>query len=131
MKLARLVVLAVALLATGSVVAEAQGGPPRGGGRAMNPTPMLLENITLTADQQVEVDMISARYTAEMAAFREKMQAGGGDMQAAREEMQKMRTKLQTELRAVLTAEQQSVFDRNVEAMAQRQQRRPPPGGGR
>lgn len=126
MTLARFVALTLALIVAGSTGAEAQG---RGGGGRMNPAQMLLQDVTLTAAQQAQVDSVSAKYTAEMTAFREKMQAGGGGGMTAesRAEMAKMRTTLQTSLRAILTAEQQVVFDRNVEAMAQRQQRRPPP----
>jgi Spy/CpxP family protein refolding chaperone len=123
MKLARLTVLTLALMVAGTVVAEAQGG--RGGNR-MNPTQMLLQEITLTAEQQTKVDTVVAKFDAEMTAFREKM-GGGRPTEEARAEMMKMRTKLQTDLRVILTAEQQTVFDRNVEAAAQRMQRRSPP----
>lgn len=125
MKLARLIAVALALLVAGSAVAEAQGG--RRGGNRMNPAQMLLRDITLTADQQVKVDTLVAKYDADMAAFRRRT-GGNGPTEESRAEMMKMRTGLQTDLRAVLTVEQQAVFDRNVQAMAERMQRRPPPG---
>ena len=128
MKLARFLVVALTLLVAGTSVAEAQA---RRGGNRMNPAQMLLQDVTLTADQQAKVDTMTAKFDAELTAFREKMQAGGGMTADSRAEMMKMRTTLQTSLRAILTTEQQAVFDRNVATMAQRQQRRPPPGGGR
>ena len=124
MKLARLTALTLGLMVAGTAVAEGQG--PRGN---RNPTQMLLQDITLTAEQQTKVDTIAARYGAEMTALRAKM-GDGRPTEEARAEMMTMRTKLQADLRAVLTAEQQTVFDRNVEAMAQRRQRRSPPPSG-
>lgn len=124
MRTARLFVLTFALMIGAAAVAEAQQG--RGGNRGMNPAGMLLQDIQLTAEQKVRTDSITAKYTATMQAARERMQAGTPPDSASRAEMQKMRASLQADLRAVLTAEQQAAFDKNVEAMAQRQQRRPP-----
>ncbi|HUF26355.1 MAG TPA: hypothetical protein VMM18_05165 [Gemmatimonadaceae bacterium] len=127
MKIARLIALSLSLVLGGAVVAHAQQGPPGGGrgGMGGNPGRMLMQNITLTAEQQVRVDSISAKYQAEMTAMR---QGGGGGMSdEARQRMMESRTKLQADLRAVLTAEQQKVFDENAAAMASRMQRRPPP----
>ena len=130
MRSARLFVLTLALMIGAAAVAEAQQGPGRGGNRGMNPSAMLLQNIELSADQKTKTDSIAARYMTAMQTMREQMQPGtqpDSATRAARQTaMMTMRTTLQTDLRAVLTAEQQAVFDKNVEAMAQRQQRRPP-----
>lgn len=125
MRIARLFVLTFALMIGAAAVAEAQQG--QRGNRGMNPAAMLLQNIELTAEQKTRTDSIAAKYTATMQANRERMQPGTPPDSAARAEMQKVRATLQADLRAVLTSEQQAVFDKNVEAMAQRQQRRPPP----
>ena len=125
MRTTRLFFLTFALMIGAAAVAEAQQGPGRGGNR--NPATMLLENIELTAEQKAKTDSIAAKYTTTMQAAREKMQPGTPPDSATRAEMQKMRATLQADLRTVLTAEQQAVFDKNVEAMAQRGNRRPPP----
>lgn len=124
MRITRLFILTLALIIGAATAAEAQ---QRGGNRGMNPAAMLMQNIELTAEQKARTDSITAKYTATLQASRERMQPGTPPDSATRAEMQKMRATLQADLRAVLTTEQQAVFDKNVEAMAQRQQRRPPP----
>lgn len=131
MKTARLFFLSFALMVGAAAVAQAQQGPPGGGGGrgGMNASAMLLQNITLSAEQQVKVDTINAKFAVAQREMRARMQ--DGDRQAMMGEMRKMRATLQADLRAVLTAEQQAVFDKNVEEMAKRQQQRrrqqPPP----
>ena len=132
MRSARLFVLSFALMIGVTAVAEAQQGQGRGGNRGgMNPAAMLLADIELTAEQKVKTDSLAAAYTTAMQTMREQAQAGTQPDSATRAArmtaMQTMRTNLQANLRAVLTPAQQAIFDKNVEAMAQRQQRRPPP----
>ena len=132
MRTARLFLLSFALMIGAAAVAEAQQGQGRGGNRGgMNPAAMLLADIELTAEQKVRTDSLAASYTTAMQTMRDQAQAGTAPDSASRAArmaaMQTMRTNLQASLRAVLTPAQQVVFDRNVEAMAQRQQRRQPP----
>lgn len=112
------------LLAAASVPAIAQGAG--GGGMAMDPAQMvqrstdrLLTGITLSATQSDSVKAINARYvTAAQAAM------GGSDM---RTHMMAMRTKQRADIRAVLTADQQTVFDKNIADMEKARMSRPQP----
>lgn len=130
MKAIRIAALGVALIAGSAAIAGAQAGPgapaQQGGGRggfnrAMN-------GIELTEAQKAKVAEITAKYQPEMQSIRESMQ-GGGDRAAAFTKMQAVREKMNPEIRAVLTAEQQTIFDKNLaEQKARMQQMRQ--GGG-
>jgi Spy/CpxP family protein refolding chaperone len=138
---------AAAVLVSGSAaVAQAQqgpGAPPPGGqgGRGMMNSQRMMEvlfkDITLTADQQTKLKEVAEKYDPQMMKMREEMMAARQSGQPmAPEAMQKMRA-LQTEqrdaMRAVLTAEQQVVFDKNIAEMPQGRGAGgpggPPPGG--
>ena len=121
--------LAAAVLVCGTAtLAQAQQGPPEGrprmgqqGGQRM--MDMLLKDITLSADQQVQLKAITEKYDPQTTKLREEMMAARqSGQQMGPESMQKMRT-LQTEqrdaIRAILTPEQQATFDKNVAAMPQ------------
>ena len=121
-------VLVVALLMGISTTAIAQdpqpqGGQRQGGGRG-NQMAMLMQGITLTAEQQTKVDSISAKY---MAARREMMQDQSMDQDTRRAKGREMMGKQQDEVKAVLTDEQKKVFEKNVADMQARMQG----GGGR
>jgi Spy/CpxP family protein refolding chaperone len=97
------------LIAAASAPVMAQGN---GGGR-MDPAQMaqrssdrLMTGITLSAAQSDSVKAINARYVKDLQGA-----MGGTDM---RTKMTELRTKQRTDLRAVLTPEQQPVFDKNV-----------------
>ena len=132
MKAIRIAALGVALLAGSAAVASAQAGAPApaqqggpGGGRGGNRS---LNGIELTDAQKTKVAEIQAKYQPEMQAIRESMQ-GGGDRAAAFTKMQAVRDKMNPEIRAVLTAEQQTIFDKNLaEQKARMEQMRQ--GGG-
>ena len=82
---------------------------------------MLFNGITLTAAQQSQVDSIRARHRAD---------AQGLDPRNNLDDRQKMMQSMQaqmSEIRAVLTADQQVVFDQNVQQMRDRRGQR---GGG-
>ncbi len=122
--------LAAAALVTFAVPAAAQGGGQgaqgaQGGGQGMQrQNEMLFKDITLTEVQKAKIDSIQ---TAGRTAMREAM-AGGMQDPSAREKMMEMRAKQNADIRAVLTAEQQVIFDRNLAAMpAMGGGRRPPP----
>lgn len=125
-------ILAALLLVVAASTAQAQGGQAGGGqgmgqgmgqgGGRMNE--MLFKDITLSPEQKTKIDSIQA---AGRTAMQEMMQAGGMQDPANREKMMAMRTKQNTDIRAVLTAEQQVTFDKNLAAMPQGGGRRPPP----
>lgn len=101
-----LLVLAAVVFVAPTVSAQGGGAGGRGAGRGMA---ALMANITLTADQQVKVDSITAKYRQEMVAMR-----GGGPMDStAMAKFREMTNKQYDEIRTVLTEEQQKVFDEN------------------
>ena len=128
----KMAVAGLALCASASV-ASAQGAPagapqgapqsgPQGrGGRGMS---MLFEGITLTEAQQSKVDSISAKYRAERQKLMPNGMQGGPPDDAARAKMGEMMEKQAVELRAILTADQQKLFDANVEKRKERMQQR-------
>lgn len=103
------------LMALASAPAMAQGNRGGGGGR-MDPAQMaqrtsdrLLTGITLTAAQTASIKTINEHYATDAKAA-----MGGDDMRA---KMTELRTKQRTDIRAVLTADQQATFDKNVADM--------------
>ena len=136
MKAIRIAALGVALLAASSAVAGAQAatqaptqqGGPGGGRGGFNRT---MAGIELTDAQKAKVAEINAKYQPEMQAIRESMQ-GGGDRAEAFTKMQALREKMTPEIRAVLTAEQATIYDKNVaEQKARMEQMRQGGGPGR
>ncbi len=139
----KLAVAGIALCA-GASVASAQGTPPAGapqgpqggpreGGRGRG-MQMLFEGITLTDAQQKQVTDISEKYRGEMRALMPNGFQGGPPDDATRAKMDALRTKQNAEIRALLSADQQTIFDKNVaEAKKRREQmgNRPPGGRGR
>jgi Spy/CpxP family protein refolding chaperone len=115
------VVAACVSLATSPLMAQNMSGPPPddSGHHGMHHGPrgpgMLLKGITLTSDQQSQIKAIHQRYRASMDSAHK---AGNTDRSA-------MRTMMESEnadVRNVLTADQQKIFDDNVAAMKQRMQ---------
>lgn len=124
-------VLVGAMLAAGSAtVVQAQSTPPaqmpggqRGGrGRMME---MLMQGITLSADQQKQYDAIVAKYREQMQSA---MSDANGDRDAARAKMRELMTKESDEIKAVLTDDQKKTFEKNQADMEAR--RRQMQGGG-
>jgi Spy/CpxP family protein refolding chaperone len=131
----RTTLASAALLALSATVALAQNppGPPPGGGMGMRQggpgrrLQMLLNGITLTAQQQARVDSIEAKYQPQMRAL---FTPGQRPDSAAQARMTDLRNSENVEIRAVLTPDQQKVFDTNVSAMPPMGgPRRGPPGG--
>jgi Spy/CpxP family protein refolding chaperone len=103
--------LLASLLALTVSPARAQN-PPRGrgpGGRME----LLFKDITLTAEQQAKVDSIRAHYRAQMPSFT----PGSPPDSATREKIRGLFRRQVDDLRAVLTADQQKTFDKNVAEM--------------
>lgn len=135
----KLAVAGVALCA-GASAAGAQGTPPagappvggpqggpQGGQRGGRGTAMLFEGITLTDVQQVRVDSVGAKYRAERQKLMPNGMGGGPPDEGTRAKMMEVMDKQNVELRAILTADQQKLFDANVEKRKQMMQR-PPQG---
>ena len=102
---------------------QPQGGQRQGGGRG-NQMAMLMQGITLSAEQQVKIDSITAKSGA---ARRELMQDQSMDQDARRAKGREMMTKQNDDVKAVLTDDQKKVFEKNVADMQARMQQ----GGGR
>src|SRR5689334_22682089 len=126
MKAIRIATLAAALCVGMTAVAAAQGTEPpkqgqgemrRGGGMGG----MLLKDITLTDAQKDQVKTIREKYLPQQVELRKATQATGGPPdEATRAKMMDLQQKQADEIRAILTADQQAVFDKNVAAMKAR-----------
>ncbi len=127
----RMAIAGVAFLGVASVAsAQApQGGPPQGGpggaqGRARM-SQMLFAGINLTDAQKDQIGKIDEKYRAQ----REALRPAGGQMQgppdeATRAKMNDIRTKSQADYRAVLTDDQQKIFDKNLADLKARMEQR-------
>ena len=115
---------------------DAQGGGRGGGGGGRGGAgggqnvermkEMLFDNITLDEAQGKAVDSIMTAAVAKRMEMMQAMRSGGGDREAMREQMQAAQMEERKAMRALLTTEQQAIFDKNVEAMPA-PGRRPPP----
>ena len=116
MKKFLLPLLALALSAT---AASAQTTPAQQGGRAQRTpdemaarqTQGLAKRLNLTADQSAKVQQIMLARGQEMQAMRGQAQAGTGDRQQMRDQMQANRAKYEEQLKAVLTPEQLTQYN--------------------
>ena len=134
MKAFRIAALGVALLVGSSAIAGAQaaapGAPPQGGpggpGGGRGGIGRILTGITLTEAQQTKFNEIQAKYQPLLTAARE---SAGGDRAAMMKAMTPINDKMYPELRAVLTPEQQTVFDKNLEERKARMQQMQQGGG--
>jgi Spy/CpxP family protein refolding chaperone len=124
MKAIRIVTLAIALCAAGASVGAAQG-QSQGVGRGAGAGGMLLRDITLTDAQKVQQKAIREKYAPKLLSIRKYAETTGmPEDDASRVKMLKIQAEQAAELRAILTAEQQTVFDRNIaEIRAQREER--------
>jgi Spy/CpxP family protein refolding chaperone len=128
MKAIRIATLAIALCAGTVSVAGAQGTEPnkgemRGGGRGMGG--MLLKDITLTEAQKNQVKTIREKYVPKQVELRKRAQGTGAPPdEATVNKMMELQSQQSAEIRAVLTADQQTVFDRNVAELKARMEAR-------
>jgi Spy/CpxP family protein refolding chaperone len=125
MSFIRNAMLALAVAAAIPAAASAQGTPGQGqeggqrrGGAMMQQ--MLMKDITLTADQEAQIEKIRAASMEEMNALRG--QPGTPLDSATRAKMGELRKKQTADIRNVLTAEQQKTFDANLAEMEKRMQ---------
>ena len=109
MKRIRVYALFAALVAFAAPAAYAQGGGG-GQGRGMQ---RVMEGITLTDTQKASVDSIQQAFRAQMPA----MTPGTPPDSAARAKRMEVMQKQYAAIRAVLTPDQQKVFDKNLADM--------------
>lgn len=120
MKVVRIATLAAALCVGMTAVASAQSTQPqqsegRRGGRGMGE--WLLKDINLTDAQKDQIKTIREKYVPQQMELRKAAQATGSVDDATRAKMMDLQEKQAAEIRAVLTADQQATFDRNLAAM--------------
>ena len=121
MKAIRIATLAAALCVGMTSVAAAQGTEPQGQGRGERMGGMLLKDINLTDAQKAQVKTIRDKYVPQLQELRKASQATGGPPdEATRTKMMDIQTKQTTEIRAILTADQQTTFDKNLAEMKAR-----------
>lgn len=125
MKVIRIATLAFALCVGLTSVAAAQGQPePQGQGgarRGGGMGGMLLKDITLTDAQKDQIKTIREKYLPQQLELRKATQATGSPPdEATRAKMMDLQEKQAAEIRAVLTGDQQKIFDQNLKAMRDR-----------
>ena len=124
MKAIRIATLVAALCVGMTTVAAAQSTEPQQGqgeGRRGGMGGWLLKDITLTDAQKAQVKTIRDKYVPQQMELRKQIQAvGGAPDEATRTKMMDLRTKQAAEIRAVLTADQQAQFDKNLAEMKER-----------
>jgi Spy/CpxP family protein refolding chaperone len=123
MKLRSLVICAcvLALVAPGAA-AQNPPSPDEPGRAAMERRrELLFKDITLTPEQRAKIDSIRGRYRAERPAFTPGSPPDSATRRSMRE---RMRAQLD-EIRAVLTPDQQQLWDRNVAALRERRRNGP------
>src|SRR5205814_4884634 len=125
MKAIRIATLVAALCVGMTTVAAAQSSEPqqgqgegrRGGGMGG----WLLKDISLTDAQKAQVKTIRDKYVPQQMELRKQTQAVGGPPdEATRTKMMDLQTKQAAEIRAVLTADQQAQFDKNLAEVKER-----------
>ncbi|MFL5488565.1 MAG: Spy/CpxP family protein refolding chaperone [Gemmatimonadaceae bacterium] len=121
MKVIRIATMAAALCVGMASVAAAQGAtPPQGQGEARRGGGMggmLLKDITLTDAQKDQIKTIREKYLPQQMELRKSAQATGSMDEATRAKMADLQNKQAAEIRAILTADQQATFDKNLAEM--------------
>ena len=123
MKAIRIATLAAALCVGTTSVAAAQGTEPQGQGqgRGERMGGMLLRDINLTDAQKAQVKTIRDKYVPQLQELRKASQATGGPPdEATRTKMMDIQYMQTNEIRAILTADQQATFDKNLAEMKAR-----------
>ena len=128
MKVIRIATLAAALCVGITSVAAAQGTEPPQQGQAQGEMRrggvmggMLLKDINLTDAQKAQVKTIRDKYVPQLQELGKASQATGGPPdEATRTKMMDIQTKQSNEIRAILTPDQQTTFDKNLAEMKAR-----------
>ena len=123
MKVVRIATLAAALCVGMTTVAAAQSTQPEQGqaeGRRGGRGEWLLKDINLTDAQKDQIKTIREKYVPQQMELRKAAQATGTLDDATRAKMADLQEKQAAEIRAVLTADQQVTFDKNLAAATER-----------
>lgn len=118
-KMMRMAVMAAAMFAVVTTVAQAQGGEQqggrRGGGRGG------ANYATILKDSLHVSDAVAAKADSIVAAYRQKnmdlRNSANGDMQSVMPKMQELRTQQITDIKALLTDDQKTAFQKILDAM--------------
>jgi Spy/CpxP family protein refolding chaperone len=117
MRAIRIAALVAVIVVGGASIAQAQASQ---GGRGRN---LQMNGIELTEVQKAKVEEIQKKYQPEMMALRNDMM-NGGDRAEVMKKVMTLSDKSAGEIRAILTPDQQVVFDKNIaERKAQMEQR--------
>ena len=112
MKVIHIATLVVALCAGVTSVSNAQAPDQQGEGRGRGMGGRILEGITLTDAQKAQQKVIREKYAPQMMQLRKTAETTGTPVDEAK--MAEIRGAQIAELRSILTAEQQVIFDRNA-----------------
>jgi protein CpxP len=121
MKVIRIATLAFSLCAGMTSIAAAQGQPEGGKGqgemRRGERGGWLLKDITLTDAQKNQVKTIREKYVPRQLELRKAVQATGTEDEATRAKIMELQNQQAADIRAILTPDQQKVFDHNLHEM--------------
>jgi Spy/CpxP family protein refolding chaperone len=108
---------------------ERRPGGRRGGGQFGGMVQRALTELEMTSDQKRRLEEVLAKYRGEAQRMGTEMQQGG-DPEQMRERMQSLRQRLEADVMAILTPQQQEKYRQIVEQMRSRGRefRSPPPG---
>ena len=122
MKVVRIATLAAALCVGMTAVASAQSTQPQQneGRRGNRMSEWLLKDINLTDAQKDQIKTIREKYVPQQLELRKAAQATGSVDDATRAKMVDLQDKQAAEIRAILTADQQTTFDKNLASMKAR-----------
>jgi Spy/CpxP family protein refolding chaperone len=109
MKAFRIAALSAVLLIGAAAMAKAQQGGQMGGRR----NSMQMNGIELTDAQKAKREEIQKKYEPEMMTLRDQMM-NGGDRTEFRKKFMALQDKAGAEIRAILTPDQQVVWDKNM-----------------
>jgi len=123
MKALRMAALGAALLIGGATLAQAQAGGTQQQGDRRGGRNMELNGIELTDAQKVQLEAIQKKYQPEMMAIRNDMM-NGGDRAELMKKAAELREKSAKDIRAILTPDQQVVFDKNLAEQRARMEER-------
>lgn len=121
----RMALVAALLVCGTATMAHAQAAQQDTGrgammGRRGSMADRMLQGITLTTDQQGKVQAIEEKYRGQMMQLRQDANGGRPDRAKMRDLMQQE----SAEIRGVLTADQQKVYDQNLQEMRERMRNR-------
>jgi Spy/CpxP family protein refolding chaperone len=123
MKALRIAALGAALLIGGATLAQAQAGGTQQQGERRGGRNMELNGIELTDAQKVQLEAIQKKYQPEMMSIRNDMM-NGGDRAELMKKAADLREKSAKDIRAILTPDQQVVFDKNLAEQRARMEER-------